>query len=169
MVVISRMYYPMARLWPDLLRAGLGVLFCLALMLFTAPVSVIFTILCGVSLIFLWLALHTVLRLQTKFELDTEGVSRQGAGWFGGRLRRLNWDRLRGMTLRYYSTRRDGSQGWMTITMQGDGGTLRADSDLEDFTLLVEQALAAAARLNLTLDDRSLSNASRLLGRDISR
>ncbi len=167
MVVIRTLYYPMARLWPDLLRAGLGLSFCLALMLFTAPVSVIFTILCGASLIFLWLTAHTVSRLQTRFALDTEGVSRQQAGWFGSRSRRLHWDGLRGLKLRYYSTRRDGTQGWMTVTMLGDGGTLRADSDLEDFTLLVEQALAAAARRNLALDDRTLSNASRLLGREI--
>jgi len=161
MVVTHRLYYPIARLWPDLLRAGLGLLFCLALMLFTAPVSVIFTILCGASLIFLWLAGHTLWRLRTKFELDSQGVSR-----LGGRVHRMEWDGLRGLKLRYYSTRRDGTQGWMTVTMQGDGGIVRADSDLDDFTLLVEQALAAAARRNLVLDDRTLSNASRLLGRE---
>lgn len=159
------LYYPIARLWPDLLRAGLGVLFCLALMLFTAPVSVIFTILCVASLIFLWLVVHTVSRLRTKFELDAAGVSRQPAGWLGGRTCRIDWDGLRSVKLRYYSTRRDGSQGWMTVTMQGDGGIVRADSDLDDFTLLVEQALNAAARRGLLLDDRTLSNANRLLGR----
>ncbi len=164
MVVISRMYYPMARLWPDLLRAALGLLFCLALMLFTAPVSVIFTILCGASLIFLWLAVHTLSRLRTKFELDSQGVSR-----LGGRVRRIEWDGLRGLKLRYYSTRRDGSQGWMTVTMQGDGGTLRADSDLDDFTHLVRQAMTAAVRNGLSLDDRTMSNAARLFGQDFAR
>jgi hypothetical protein len=160
---MTRLYYPLAVLWRDHLRAGLGLAFCLALMLFNSPVSVIFFLLAGVSLLLAWLSAHTLWRQQIEFKLDIHGVERFSRwGWTSPR--RVAWEEMQSVRLRYYSTRRDRSDGWMTVTITGHGGTLRADSDLQGFELLATKAVAEALRLNLSLDPATLSNA-RLLER----
>ena len=48
---MTRLYYPLSRLWPDYLRAGFGLVTCLGLVLFADPQSVIFVLLVGLSLL----------------------------------------------------------------------------------------------------------------------
>lgn len=166
-VVMTRLYYPLSRLWPDHLRAGLGLVFCVALMLFNAPVSVIFFVLAGVSLLLAWLSVHTLWRQQTEFALDGDGVQ-QISRWGWAKPKRIAWGELRSVKLRYFSTRRDGSAGWMTVTIRGHGGKVRADSDLEGFEPLVLRALNEAMRQGLTLDAATEINA-RLLQQGLNR
>ena len=155
---MTRLYYPFARLWPDHLRAGLGLVFCLALMLFNAPASVMFFILGGVSLLLACFGLATLWRQQTDILLDAAGVQRISR-WGLAKPRGVAWGAMRGLKLRYFSTRRDGSGGWMTMTIRGDGGMVRADSDLEGFEQLALQALAQAEQAGLVLDAVTESNA----------
>lgn len=161
---MARLYYPLHHLWRDHLRAWPALAFCLALMLFNSPISVIFFLLGGVSLLLAWLGGHTLWRQQIEFELDELGVARISR-WGMASRRRVAWEELRGVRLRYYSTRRDRSGGWMTVTIAGPGGTtLRADSDLEGFERLAGMALAAADRLGLPLDASTRNNARLLQG-----
>jgi len=156
---MTRLYYPLHHLWRDHLRAWPALAFCLALMLFNSPISVIFFLLGGVSLLLAWLGCHTLWRQQIEFELDDLGVARISRWGLASR-RRVAWEELRSVRLRYYSTRRDRSGGWMTVSITGRGGTtLRADSDLEGFERLAAVALAAADKLGLTPDADTLNNA----------
>lgn len=158
---MTTLYYPLARLWPDYLRAGLGLAICLGLLLFAAPQSVIFAVLSGMSLLLAWLAAVTFWRQQFEIQLDTSGVACHGRWGWGKRLV-LPWREVRKVTLRYYSTRRDRSEGWLRVTIEGAGGTLRADSELIGFPDLVGQALAAAERNGVSIDEATRLNAARL-------
>lgn len=158
---MTRLYYPLSRLWPDYLRAGLGLTICLGLLLFTAPQSVIFAVLAGLSLLMTWLGAVTAWRQQIEIELGSSGITWAGR-WGLGRRRVLPWQAIRKVSLRYYSTRRDRSEGWLRVTIEGNGGTLRADSELIGFPELAGQALAAAERNGVPLDEATRLNASRL-------
>ena len=155
---MTRLYYPFSRLWPDYLRAGAGLVICLGLMLFAAPQSVIFTVLVGLSLLFAWLGAVTALRQQIEIELDATGVVRRG--W--GRTVALSWPTLKAVTLRYYSTRRDRSEGWLQLVIEAKGGTLRVDSNLIGFPSLVERAFAAAEQNGVAISEISRLNAGRV-------
>ncbi|WP_341914072.1 hypothetical protein [Ferrovibrio terrae] len=167
---MTRLYYPLARLWPDYLRAAVGLAICLGLVLFTALQSVIFALLVGLSLLLAWLGAVTLWRQQIEIELDASGVvrrsrwfNRPGLGRWGlGRTLALRWSGIRAVNLRYYSTRRDRSEGWLQLTIEADGGTLRADSDLIGFPSLVEQAFAAAEHNGIAISEASRLNATRL-------
>jgi hypothetical protein len=155
---MTRLYYPLSRLWPDYLRAGIGLAICLGLVLFVAPQSVIFALLVGLSLLFAWLGAVTVWRQQIEIELDASGVIRRG--W--GRMVALSWPTVKAVTLRYYSTRRDRSEGWLQLVIEAEGGTLRVDSNLIGFPSLVERAFAAAEQNGVAISEISRLNASRI-------
>lgn len=166
---MTRLYYPLSSLWPDYLRAGLGLLICLGLVLFAAPQSVIFVLLAGLSLLLAWLGAVTIWRQQIEFELDASGVVRRspllqrlGLGRWGLGTMIVPWAGIRAVHLRYYSTRRDRSEGWLQLTVEADGGTLRADSDLIGFPSLVEQAFAAAEQNGIAISETARLNATRL-------
>ena len=160
---MTRLYYPLSRLWPDYLRAGVGLVICLGLLLFAAPQSVIFALLAGLGLLLTWLGAATLRRQQIEITLDEAGVTCTGRWGLGKRLV-MPWAEVRLVTLRYYSTRRDRSQGWLRLTIKGIGGTLRVDSELIGFTRLAGQALAAAESNGTVLDEATRMNAARLNG-----
>lgn len=157
-----RLYYPLSRLWPDYLRAGLGLAFCLGLLLFATPQSVIFVLLAGLSLLFTWLGANTMWRQQIEIELDDSGVARQGRWGFGSRRRVVRWSGVTAVILRYYSTRRDRGKGWLQLTIEGHGERLSVDSDMVGFPHLVQKALVAADRNKLSLSETTLANATRI-------
>lgn len=159
---MNRLYYPLSHLWPDYVRAGLGVAISLGLLLFAAPQSVIFILLAGLSLLFAWLGAATLWRQQIEIQLDSSGVASYGRWRFGRPRRVIPWAGITGVALKYYSTRRDRSEGWLQLTIEGHGGRLRVDSDLTGFPLLVREALAAADRYGIPLSDVTRANAARL-------
>jgi hypothetical protein len=167
---MTRLYYPLSRLWPDYLRAGGGLTICLGLVLFAAPQSVIFALLVGLTLLFACLGAATAWRQQIEIELDESGVVRRSvlaerlglSRWGLGRRVALAWPGIKAVTLRYYSTRRDRSQGWLQLAIEAEGGTLRVDSNLIGFPSLVERAFAAAERNGVAISETSRLNASRV-------
>jgi hypothetical protein len=159
---MNLLYYPASRLWPDYLRSGLGLLACLGLLLFAAPQSVIFALLTGLSLLFAWLGAMTLWRQQIEIELDPSGIASHSR-WGFGRRRIVPWADITGIGLRFYSTRRDRSEGWLQLTIEGRNARLQVDSNLTGFPHLVRQALAAADRKGIAVSAATRANAIRLL------
>jgi len=167
-LVMTRLHYPPDRLLPDLLRSAAGLGICLALILFTAPASVIFYPVVGLAVLLFWLICHTLWRWRVSFEIDDRGVTRHGGlnlgFWLKSQPVSLPWEQVNHVRLRYYSTRRDRDNGWMTVLLSGDGKTLRADSNLQDFDLLARAAWRAARRNGAKIDPLTQMNATRLFG-----
>ncbi len=175
--------YPAGALQGDYLRAILGLAVTGALLLFTAPSSVMFYVLLALLLLFLWFGLRTLGRQLTRIELNGEEIlvhvsvpPRQGTGrkddqnkpgrpwgWPG---KKIAWRDLRDVSLRYYSTKRDRSDGWMQLTLRGGGGVhplgtrIVLDSSVSDFAPLVAAVLREAAALPLS--ETTLANLAML-------
>jgi len=158
---MTRLYYPLSNLWPDYLRAGIGLSISAGLQLFASPQSVIFVLLTGLSLLFAWLGASTLWRQQTEIELDRAGIV-QISRWRSGWRRVVPWSEISAVSLRYFSTRRDRSEGWWQLTIRGHGGQVRVDNGLTGFPSLVQQALAAADRNGATTSEATRANAAQL-------
>lgn len=158
---MKHLYYPPARLWPDYLRAIAGGGVCFGLVLLTTPQSVIFVLLTGLGLLFAWFGAHTLWRQQIEIELDPSGIVQRNR-WLPGRRRTIPWADITEVRLRYYSTRRDQSGGWMLLTIKGRGEKVRVDSKLNGFSSLVRPALAAADSLGIATDAATRINAARM-------
>jgi hypothetical protein len=96
---------------------------------------------------------RTWIKSQTRYTVDDEGISTRGP-----RGATLRWSGLRRMRLRYYSTRRDGSKGWMQMKLTGEDATLRIDSGLDGFAALARRAAAEATKRGLELPPATQAN-----------
>lgn len=145
--------YPLPTLMGDYIRAGLGVLATVAMSMFldlgTAGVITLL-IIGGVSLFFL---LRTVDRNRTVVSLDDDMIALTGF-----RAAKLAWDDLARMSLAYYTVKRDKSDGWMEITLKDAKATIKLDSRLENFGVIVIKAARVARARRIPLNQITLSN-----------
>ncbi len=142
---------------PDYLRAGFGVATTGGLLLFVTPASVMLWLLAGFAVLFLVFGLQTARRQMTAYELGASGLrvlSPLGAV--------IKWEELRSVELRYYSTRKDRSNGWMQLILHGGGRAIRIDSSVTGFAELAQAAAAAAHDRHLPLSAASRSNLASL-------
>jgi hypothetical protein len=93
------------------------------------------------------------MRQMRRLELTGDGISI--AGPFPGAIR---WDDVEDVRLAYYSTRRDGRDGWMQLVLRGGGHTLRLDSRIAGFEAIATQAAAVAERRGLALSPSTTAN-----------
>lgn len=149
-------------LWGEGLRAGLGLVLGLGLA-FVAPAGgAIFAVGTGLVVLFaaygggVWLRRRTVIRSDSTGLAAETGLPPGLPFGLGGR--RLDWDAVSGVTLRYFSTRRDRSDGWMQLTVRGPGGRIVAQSTISDFPLLARRAGRAALRNRLALGSATRRN-----------
>lgn len=154
-------YQPRA-LAGDYVRAGIGLALCLgavAVAGFGGFTAWLFGV-CAV--IFLFFGLRTVLRSLTNYELTDTGLTRSYATGVGRAERALAWQGLKQLKLRFFPAKRDRSQGWMELTLAGEGARMRLDSTLGDFDAIVRAAVGAASRRRLALSESTLSNLAAL-------
>src|SRR3546814_15024359 len=78
----------------------------------------------------------------------------------------IAWPDLEDLRLRYYSTRRDRTQGWMHMTLKSGGRTLTLESTISGFDDIAEPASEAARGNGLKLHDATLENLVALGGCD---
>ena len=154
--------YELRALYGDFARAGIGLALCLGA-LAVAGFSGFTGWLFGVcAVIFLLFGLRTVLRSVTNYELTDTGLTRFYATGFGRTERALAWQGLKKLRLRFFPAKRDRSQGWMEMTLAGEGARMRLDSTLGDFDAIVRAAVGAAERRRLALSESTLSNLAAL-------
>jgi hypothetical protein len=145
--------YPWRSLASDYAQSGIGLVLTAAPMALTRPAPVVVWILGAAALLFLVYFGRTVCRQLTRIELDEAGI--RAVGPMGGAIR---WDALRELRLDYYTTRRDGEEGWMQLRLRGGRQVLRIDSALSGFPDVVLHAAAVAARRDLVLDASTAAN-----------
>ena len=138
---------------PDYIRAGVG-LAVTAGPIIIVPISepVSWTLM---FLIFLFAvyAANVVIRHASVIELDETSVS--VCGPFS---RSLRWQDLEEMRLKYFSTRRDGTHGWMQLVLKGPGAKIRIESTLGGFADIVERAARTASSEGLFVSPTTLGN-----------
>jgi hypothetical protein len=149
--------YSPAALLPDYMRAGSGLAVTVVPLLFTSPSSVMVYVLAGLAALFLAFGVRVVLKQLTRIEVTPAGV-----GAFGPLGGNIAWEDLRNVSIRYFSTRRDRSQGWMQLTIVGQQGRIRADSSISGFSDLARTALRQADRLGVAVSEGTRANAAAL-------
>lgn len=148
--------YPWRAMVADHVRALLG-LACtgLPLLLMDLP-GLVRWVLAFLAIIFMLFGFQAALRHVTRVRVSERGIQARPLG------RRLEWDALTGLTLAYFSVRRDGRNGWMELKLLSGRHRLRIDSRLEGFPEIVRLGAAAASGACLHLDPTTSGNLSTL-------
>ncbi len=159
---MTRHHYPWPALRADYLRAGAGLALTGA-PLFAIPYGTTASVILGVlAALFLALGLRTGLRHASRFESDDAEVCRTGPVLPLYPARRVAWDGIARLRLRFFSTRRDRTGGWMQLTVGDGAGALSFDSSLDGFEAIARRAAAAAGRNELPLNDATRTNLAAL-------
>jgi hypothetical protein len=151
--------YTVGALGADYARAGLGVAVCAGPLLFVETTPVIFLVLGGLSCVFLSFGVRTGLRQASQVVLTEDAIAVSGPMGFA-----ISWRDVGRVSLRYYSTRRDRTAGWMQLSLKARPGTgrwsrkLNIDSDIDGFAEIVRRAMAMAARHGVPLSPATLTN-----------
>jgi len=148
---MSEHRYPAHGLMLDYARGAAGLLF-LALAL--VPMHWVLHLVFGlVALLLLSFGVRTWLRGRSRIVLDGAGIAVEGPI-----AKRVPWDTLDLLRLRYFSTRRDRKRGWMELTLGGGGAKLAIESQIEGFETIVQTAASAAIRRGLAVDASTEGN-----------
>ena len=150
---MTRHAYPTPAMLGDYARAAAGLLPIVAIVAIAPVGAVEATVLGGFAALFAVFGIRTALRHGSRLEL-TGGVLR-ASGLVRTSISLRELDRLK---LAYYSTRRDGREGWMQLELRSGSSTLRLDSRVEGFTKLVEASARAAETRGLSLNTATLAN-----------
>ena len=151
-------HYSLAGLLPDWGRGLAGLVSGLSLMIFTVPLSTLFYIGAVLTALFVLFVARTALRQGTAFAVDGEGIVARRSVLGGAWVTRIGWRDMRNVRLRYFSTRRDRSHGWLEISVSAPGRRILADSSLAGFPALVTAVTDAAERRGLSLDAATVAN-----------
>lgn len=149
----SQFRYPFRALVLDFAGGGSGFAICASLLGFTRPAAPVAWVLAAAAALFLVYFGRTVCRQLTHIELDEAGI--RASGPLGAVIR---WENLRSLQLDYYSTRADREGGWMQLKLRDACRTIRIDSELDGFAVVVARAARAAAERGLALDAATSSN-----------
>ncbi|MFV3131876.1 hypothetical protein [Niveispirillum sp. KHB5.9] len=148
--------YPADSLKADALRAGLGLavtLGPLALVGFDAHPLVAVPLLAGAGL-FGWLGLRTLARRGAYCRLSDQGLV-MPRGFF---MVMVRWDQITGVKLRYYSTKKDKSGGWMQLTIQAGRGRYSIESQLVGFDAITARVAELVVERGLPVDETTKEN-----------
>jgi hypothetical protein len=145
--------YPARDLLGDYARGGIGLVIAGTMWAALPGAVYVHIVFGGLTLLFALFTIRTAWRQLLRFEMLPEGLVQV---WPQRRV--LLWDRLDGLRLRYYSTRRNREGGWMTLTMRAGDVRMAFESTLDGFDALARRAAKAGLHRNLTLDDPTRAN-----------
>lgn len=119
-------------------------------------------ILGAIVLMFLTFGWSTWRRHRTVIAVTDDGIWTEGAKHVA-----LRWTEITRVDLRYFSTKRergrggpatDEGSGWMQLRLDGDGGTIKIDSSVDDFRGLANQVVRAIEVHRLTMTESAHVN-----------
>jgi hypothetical protein len=153
---MSRIHrYPSRTLLADYGRGAIGAAIS-ATFWALSPVAVYSMVLFGgLTALFLLFALRTALRQRLCIVSDDTGIGVAGRA-------PLLWRELDVLRLRYYATRRNKGNGWMTLKLGAGGRRLTLDSTLEGFDDIAARANEAAIANGLDIGEITRTNVAAL-------
>lgn len=149
----TRHLYPLGRLYSDYSRAGLGVaLSVLALASFEpgTAFSLLFAIVVGLCLY--WLGRTWEIQ-RTVVTVDDQTVTVKGLNSVT-----IEWAEVSSMTLAFFSSRSDKSDGLMRLTLEAGDRKVKIDSRIHDFLSIVRRAAQTIGENNLRIDGITRAN-----------
>lgn len=146
-VAEGRFHYPLGKLVPDYLRAGVG--FGLTMVPMPHAIGghpVVLLIVLGLAGLFGSFGFTTFLRQKSTVCTSEDGLWIEGL-WS----KSIRWDEVREIDLRYFSTRKDKQKGWLQLKIIGPAGKIRVDSNLNDFDEFLRWVVTAITRHDLAV------------------
>ena len=164
--------YPVKSVIGDYLRAAAGLILSLGVLLSGPLPWFVTAIFAGLTILFLVFGLRTVQRQYLEVWLDERGIATQvrparNSGSDGYFPRRLSWQELSEVKLRYFGTRRsrqkddNSGSGFMQLTLSGSSNpktSMSFESSLEGFSAITAKAAEAARTINLGVDPATAGN-----------
>ncbi|WP_137388676.1 hypothetical protein [Rhodoligotrophos defluvii] len=148
---------PAATAFTAIGRALAGIALTGGLAAITTPGPWGAAILGGMAVLFAAYAARTLARHMAVITISDDGIT------VAGLVRRhIRWSELGSVSLRYFSTRRDGENGWMDLVLRSGTTRLAIESEHPAFAPAARHALSAAARARLALSAATMANARAL-------
>jgi hypothetical protein len=155
--LVSIHRYSAKNLLPDYLRGAAGLAIGGGGWLLAPSAPHVIIIFGGLTVLFLLFTMRTVARQRAWIELTEESIS------IGrGQATSLRWRDLNHVKLRYYSTRRNRSGGWMTLKLSTATASIAVDSSIDGFDAITARAARAFRDNRLAADDTTLANLAAL-------
>ena len=149
--------YPARSLYGDYLRALIGVIILGTPFFYAGGSPVVATILGSLLLLFVGFGVRTFVRQVTTISVSPDAIA--AIGPFG---KRVAWNDINRVDLKYFSTRRERStkrgDGWMQMKICGPEGCMQLDSSLQQFNDLAAKVAAAAFRNGAEMTDTTVEN-----------
>jgi len=149
--------YSLQNLLPDYLRGGAGVVIGAGGWLLAPGMLHVIVIFGGLTVLFLLFTMRTVARQYTLIEMTDDAITSGGT-----RRLTLHWSALDHVKLRYYSTRRNRSGGWMTLKLTSGRAAISVDSNIDGFDAIAARAARAMVENRAVADDITLANLAAL-------
>ena len=144
--------YPLAKLGPDYLRAGVGLAVVgLPLATMELPGVVRIVLLC-LLVLFAAFALQNVLQHLSRVEMTETSLVLHP--W----RTRVDWQAMTRLRLAWFTVRRGGSKGWMELKLKAGRSRMRLDSRLDGFDEVARRAVEAALERGLDFDPVTIAN-----------
>lgn len=159
---MSALRYDRKALRGDYWRGGLGLGFSAAALWIGGDNAFTFWLFGVCGLFFTAFLIRTFLRTLVIYELTADGLNRSNAAGWRWAEGRFAWDGLERFRLRFFSTRRDRSQGWMELSLGGRDGSFKVDSTLDGFEAVLKSAVAAAEKRGVPMNETTLANLAAL-------
>lgn len=150
----------------DYIRAGIGLFLSIGGFLLADWGSIGQYVFGPIALVFLAFLIHTAIRHGTYYDLTVDGIRRSNELGPIKRTTKLAWRDLRRVSLRYFSTRRDRSSGWLQLTLAGSGARFSLDSTLEGFDAVISATATAIREHQISVKATTAGNFA-ALGQDL--
>jgi hypothetical protein len=154
--------YPLDALVGDYARAAAGLALSAGPLAALRPGPLVSLILGGLALLFAAFLVRTLLRHLTRLELFDDRIVRAAPVPAA-----IPWDDLAAVKLRYYTTHRDGRDGWLHLVLGGAHRRIAMDSRLAGFDAILRRAAREAGRRHLALGPATAANFA-ALGLDVA-
>ncbi len=150
---MSEHRYPRSVIRRDLFRAGAGVALTGGPLALASPGLWAGIVLGGLSVLFLAFGGIAILRGRQIVACNATEIT-----FYGIKTVNLPWKSINGFDLRYYTVRKDRTQGWMQLILENTQSRLRIESPMEGFDGIVRQAAGAAQENGLSLSPATIAN-----------
>lgn len=145
--------YPLGGLILDDAKAVIGLTISIGPLFLDDLSRVALYVFSVLALLFGFFAIRTAIRHTRVIELSDKGIRARGVFGAG-----LDWEELKKVQLRYYSTRRDHERGWMSLKLGGTSRSIVVDSSISGFEDIVRHVAAAARERSVELTPLSRTN-----------
>jgi len=150
---MSTHHYPRRALIVDYGRAALGLGFTAGPLLALETAAVVSWIFGPMAALFGLYGLRTGLRHRYRLHLRPDGLTETMLA-----VKRIDWEAVDELTVRYFATRRDQSDGWMQITVKAAGEKISFDSDLHDYDDVMRTIWHALGHRPIRMNETTLAN-----------